>query len=67
MNGAVYDPPRSGLPHVAVIFDDDGTVVTAQECFSVQDGESLIEHLKEMVAKDKPKLGKEWDEEPIDQ
>jgi hypothetical protein len=63
MDGTVYAPPRSDLPHVVVIFDDDGTVVTAQGCASVQDGEAMIEGLLEMIAKKQPP---EWDDEPID-
>ena len=63
MHGAVNDPPRPGLPHVVVIFDDDGTIVTAQECASVQDGKAMIEDLQEMV---RQKQTPEWGEEPID-
>ena len=42
MHGVVYDPPRAGLPYLAVVFGNDGEVVVARSVRSVADGESLI-------------------------
>ena len=40
--GAVYDPPRDELPHVAVIFKPDGEVLVARTVPSAAAGEALI-------------------------
>lgn len=40
--GAVYDPPREELPHVAVIFKPDGEVLVARTVPSAAAGEALI-------------------------
>lgn len=45
MNGVVYDPPRAGLPFLAVVLDNKGEVVVARSVPSVQAGESLIQQV----------------------
>jgi hypothetical protein len=45
MKGVVYDPPRLGLPHLAVVFKPDGSVLTAEAVSSVAQGEALIAHV----------------------
>lgn len=41
MNGVVYDPPRAGLPFLAVVLNN-GEVVVARAVASVAAGEALI-------------------------
>ena len=38
----VYDPPARGFPHLAVLFWSDGSVLRAEPCASVKDGEKMI-------------------------
>jgi hypothetical protein len=40
--GAVYDPPNSSFPLIAVIFDPDGEVVIARNVPSFEVGEEFI-------------------------
>lgn len=42
LKGVVYDPPRPGLPYIAVVLDDDNQVVSADSVPSVAAGEALI-------------------------
>lgn len=42
ITGAVYDPPRDGLPHIAVVIKPDGEVLVARAVPSVEVGEALI-------------------------
>jgi hypothetical protein len=37
--GVVYNPPCSGLPHVAVLFGPNGDAI---QCTSVAEGEAFI-------------------------
>lgn len=50
IRGAVYDPPRAGLPFVAVVFRPDGEVLVARAVPSAEAGESLIAHVFEEFA-----------------
>ena len=34
----VYDPPMPGLPHMAVVFDADGEVITVRAVKSIERG-----------------------------
>lgn len=56
VSGAVYDPPRNGLPHVAVVFDPKGEVLVARAVPSVEAGEAL---LKEVFADIQAKIDSE--------
>jgi hypothetical protein len=40
--GAVYDPPNSSFPFIAVIFDPDGEVIIARSVPSFEVGEEFI-------------------------
>jgi hypothetical protein len=52
ITGAVYDPPRPGLPHIAVTFKPDGEVLVARVVPSVAAGEALIQSvMQEFVEK----------------
>ena len=42
MHGVVYDPPKAGLPYLAVVLDNNGEVVVARSVPSVEAGELLI-------------------------
>jgi hypothetical protein len=42
MNGVVYDPPKAGLPYLAVVLDNSGKVIVADSVRSVAEGEALI-------------------------
>ena len=53
LTGAVYDPPRPDLPHVAVLFNPDGQVLSARVVPSVEIGDHLIQSvLKECAEKE---------------
>lgn len=45
VKAAVYDPPRSGLPHVAVVFDPKGEVLVARTVPSVAAGEAFLKQI----------------------
>ena len=47
--GAVYDPPRAGLPHVAVVFAN-GKALKAVSVPSIAVGEEIIAKLLEAYA-----------------
>jgi hypothetical protein len=49
--GAAYDPPRLGLPHVAVALCD-GQVLQAQAVDSVQAGEAFLAAITEKYSAD---------------
>jgi hypothetical protein len=38
----VYAPPTTGFPHLAVLFWRDGSVLRAEPCSSIEEGEKLI-------------------------
>lgn len=42
MHGVVYDPPRVGLPYLAVVLDNNLQVVVSRAVGSVAEGEALI-------------------------
>lgn len=42
MNGVVYDPPKAGLPYLAVVLDNSGEVIVAKSVRSASEGEALI-------------------------
>ena len=41
----VYDPPVPGLPHMAVLFDADGEVITVRAVESIEAGEAALASL----------------------
>jgi hypothetical protein len=41
----VYDPPASGLPHIAVLFDPAGELIAAQPVQSIDAGEAALASL----------------------
>lgn len=43
MHGVVYDPPRAGLPFLAVVLDNDLQVVISRAVPGVAEGEALIQ------------------------
>ena len=47
---AVYDPPSPGLPHLAIVLCD-GEVLAAEPVCSAEEGEQLVQHLAEQLAK----------------
>jgi hypothetical protein len=42
MHGAVYPPPRSGLPYLAVIFHSDGSVAMTRPFVSPEEAHSYV-------------------------
>ncbi|ROR01064.1 hypothetical protein EDF72_2598 [Delftia acidovorans] len=42
MNGVVYDPPRNGLPYLAVVLDNSGQVVVATSFGNPEAAEAFI-------------------------
>lgn len=52
VQAAVYSPPRSELPYVAVVFAPDGEVLTARKVPSIEAGERLIQETLSQAAKD---------------
>ena len=42
---AVYDPPASGLPHIAVLFDAEGDVIAVRTAASIDEGEAALANL----------------------
>ena len=45
IHGIVYDPPASGFPHIAVMFDTRGEVLCARVVSSREEGEQLIQNV----------------------
>jgi hypothetical protein len=41
----VYDPPASGLPHIAVLFDPAGEVIALHPVESIEAGEAALASL----------------------
>lgn len=52
MNGVVYDPPRSGLPYLAVVLHNNGEVIVARSVPTAEAGEKMIEETFEAFAKE---------------
>jgi len=42
LRGIVYDPPAAALPHVAIVFREDGSVLRAEAVPSYDAGEKLL-------------------------
>jgi hypothetical protein len=38
----VYAPPTTGFPYLAVLFWRDGSVLRAEPCSSIEEGEKMI-------------------------
>ena len=50
-SGAVYEPPRSDAPYVAVIFDPRGNIIAARAISTAEAGERFIQQTTEGLAK----------------
>ena len=49
ISGAVYDPPRQGLPILAVVFGADGDVLIARSMASRNEAETLLAQVQSKV------------------
>ena len=49
ISGAVYDPPREGLPILAVVFGADGDVLIARCMDSREDAEMLLAQVQRKI------------------
>ena len=47
--GAVYDPPRNGLPVLAVVFGADGNVLIARGMDSREEAEALLAQVQSKI------------------
>ncbi|MFL5199590.1 MAG: hypothetical protein ACJ8BE_22125 [Microvirga sp.] len=45
LTAVVYDPPTSGLPHIAVLFDAEGDVIAVRTAASIDEGEAALANL----------------------
>ena len=50
-SGAVYEPPRSDAPYIAVICDPRGNIIVARAVSSPEAGERLIQQTSEGLAR----------------
>lgn len=58
ISGAVYDPPRKGLPALTVVFGADGDVILARCLPTRLEAEALLAQIQESVqAKINQELG----------
>jgi hypothetical protein len=49
ISGAVYDPPREGLPTLAVVFGADGDVLIARCLDSRSEAEALLAQIQKAI------------------
>lgn len=49
ISGAVYDPPREGLPILAVVFGADGDVLIARCMDSREEAETLLAQVRSSI------------------
>jgi hypothetical protein len=49
ISGAVYDPPREGLPILAVVFGVDGDVLIARCMDSREEAETLLAQVQSKI------------------
>lgn len=49
ISGAVYDPPREGLPTLTVVFGADGNVIIARPVASRHEAEALLAQIKRSI------------------
>ena len=49
ISGAVYDPPRQGLPILAVVFGADGDVLIARCMDSREEAETLLAQIQTKI------------------
>ena len=49
ISGAVYDPPRQGLPILAVVFGADGDVLLARCMETRADAETLLAQVQSKI------------------
>ena len=49
ISGAVYDPPREGLPILAVVFGADGEVLIARCMDSRAEAETLLAQVQSKI------------------
>ena len=48
-SGAVYDPPRQGLPLLTVVFGADGEVLLARRMESREEAETLLAQIQAKI------------------
>ena len=49
ISGAIYDPPREGLPILAVVFGADGDVLIARCMESREEAETLLAQVQSKI------------------
>ena len=49
ISGAVYDPPREGLPTLAVVFGADGEVLIARALADRSEAEALLGEIQNAI------------------
>ena len=49
ISGAVYDPPREGLPILAVVFGADGDVLIARCMDNREEAETLLAQIQAKI------------------
>ena len=49
ISGAVYDPPRQGLPLLAVVFGADGDVLIARRMDTREEAETLLAQIQTKI------------------
>ena len=57
ISGAVYDPPREGLPTLAVVFGADGNVLLARGMDSRAEAEALLAQIRNSIQSQVDKIG----------
>jgi hypothetical protein len=50
--GAVYLPPRLGLPPIAVVFGPTGEILVARKVSSIEAGDALLEEAFQKFARE---------------
>ena len=54
--GVVYEPPADDLPHIAVVFHGDGTVLPADAVASYDAGEKLLAMVMDKLTVSQPSM-----------
>ena len=49
ISGAVYDPPREGLPWLTIVFGADGDVILARPMDSRDEAEALLAQIHSKI------------------
>ena len=51
MKAVIYNPPTPSEPYLAVLFGDDGTILTVAAVGSPEEGETLLSEMERRIAK----------------